>query len=96
MAIIEAGRGREDCEQEVLGLKKRLESLPVIEQAKGILIAAEGCTPDGAFEMLKRASQRENLKLRDIAARIVEHAVDRRKGSIPYRPGRLSSPPQDG
>ena len=80
MAIIEAGRSLEDCEEEVLGLKRKMESLPVIEQAKGILIGAEGCTPDEAFDILRRASQRENVKLRQVAARIVEGAVTGRRG----------------
>jgi AmiR/NasT family two-component response regulator len=37
-------------------------------------MGAQGCTPDEAFDLLRRASQRENVKLRDIAARIVERA----------------------
>ena len=45
-----------------------------IEQAKGILIAREGMSPDEAFDVLVRASQRENRKLRDIARDIVERA----------------------
>jgi AmiR/NasT family two-component response regulator len=73
MAIIE-DRSLVDCEDELLGLKKKLESLPVIEQAKGILMAREGCDADEAFGMLRRASQRENVKLREIATRIVTNA----------------------
>lgn len=48
-----------------------LESRAVIEQAKGVLVARERCTPDEAFEMLRRASQRENRKLREIAEDLV-------------------------
>lgn len=55
-------------------LRARLESQPVIDQAKGILIARSGCSPDEAFEVLRRASQRTNTKVRDIAARIVADA----------------------
>lgn len=54
------------------GLKVALDSRDVIGLAKGLLMATSGCTPDEAFQMLVRASQRENLKLRDVAARIVE------------------------
>jgi GAF domain-containing protein len=43
-----------------------------IEQAKGIIIAAQGCTPDEAFEVLVRQSQYENRKVRDIAVELVE------------------------
>jgi AmiR/NasT family two-component response regulator len=43
----------------------------VIEQAKGVLMAREGCSPDVAFDILRRASQRENRKVAVIAAEIV-------------------------
>jgi GAF domain-containing protein len=52
-------------------LRQALESRAAIEQAKGILMAAERCGPEEAFEILKRASQNRNEKLRDIAAEIV-------------------------
>ncbi len=58
-------------------LHAALDSRAVIEQAKGILMAqTDGLGPDGAFELLKSASQRENVKLRDIAARIVTRRND--------------------
>ena len=54
-------------------LNEALESRAVIEQAKGILMAqSAGLGADTAFDLLRQASQRENLKLRDIAARIVD------------------------
>src|SRR3954454_20030303 len=49
----------------------------VIEQAKGILMATQRCNERQAFELLVAASQRENVKLRDIATRIVSDAVER-------------------
>jgi AmiR/NasT family two-component response regulator len=55
-------------------LQARLESLPVIEQAKGVLMAQAGCRPDEAFDILRRASQRMNVKVRDLAADIVRRA----------------------
>ncbi len=43
-----------------------------IEQVKGILMAqSPGISADDAFDILRRASQRENVKLRDIAKRLV-------------------------
>lgn len=54
-------------------LERALESRGVIEQAKGILMAAQRCSAEEAFDLLRRASQRENRKLREIAAQIVEH-----------------------
>lgn len=45
----------------------------VIGQAKGILMARQGITEDEAFDTLRRASQRMNIKLRDVAAQIARH-----------------------
>lgn len=57
-------------------LQEAMSSRAVIEQAKGIVMASTRCTPDRAFEILVRASQRENRKLRDIAIEIVDrHSV---------------------
>ncbi|HEX2576457.1 MAG TPA: GAF and ANTAR domain-containing protein [Aquihabitans sp.] len=53
-------------------LNEAMSSRAIIEQAKGVLMAT---TPeidaDRAFDILVSASQRENVKLRDIAQRIV-------------------------
>jgi len=53
-------------------LQTALESRAVIDQAKGKLMAQQSCSADEAFQMLVRASQRENVRLRDIARRIVD------------------------
>lgn len=61
-------------------LSVALESRIVIEQAKGLLMAG-GRTGAEAFEILKRASQRENRKVRDVAADVVAEA-ERRARSV--------------
>ena len=53
-------------------LREALESRDVIGQAKGILMEREKVTADEAFEMLRRASQRVNRKLRDLAQEMTE------------------------
>jgi len=53
------------------GLRKAMESRATIEQAKGMLMASRRCSADAAFQMLVGASQRSNVKLRDLASRIV-------------------------
>lgn len=62
-------------------LSEAMESRAVIEQAKGMLMARNpSLSSDGAFDLLRKASQRENIKLRVIAQRIVERrapVVDR-------------------
>lgn len=52
-------------------LREALESRDVIGQAKGILMARRGCTPDAAFEALRRVSQHRNVKLRQVAEQVV-------------------------
>jgi GAF domain-containing protein len=63
-------------------LQTALESRAVIDQAKGILIERYKLTPDEAFQVLSRASMRENRKVRDLA----EHLV--RTGEMPAVPPR--------
>jgi transcriptional regulator with GAF, ATPase, and Fis domain len=55
-------------------MAEALESRDVIGQAKGILMAREGVTAGHAFDMLRRASQRLNVKLRVVAADMVRSA----------------------
>jgi GAF domain-containing protein len=55
-------------------LREAMRSRATIEQAKGILMGGSRCGPDEAFQMLVRASQRENRKLRDLAADLVSRA----------------------
>ncbi|HWI04196.1 MAG TPA: GAF and ANTAR domain-containing protein [Acidimicrobiales bacterium] len=55
-------------------LATAMQSRAVIEQAKGILMGAQRCTADEAFQILVRASQRENRKLREIAEDMVTRA----------------------
>ena len=49
--------------------------MPVIEQAKGIIMVQQRCGPEEAFDLLRRASQRTNVKVHVLAARIVEQVA---------------------
>ena len=55
-------------------MTRAMASRAVIEQAKGILIAQRQLSPEAAFDVLSRASQTANRKLRDIAQAIVDKA----------------------
>ena len=74
---IRAGRSRRELlyQSAYARLEARLETMPVIEQAKGIVMAQTGCTAEQAFDMLRRASQRSNIKVRDLAEDIVGRAA---------------------
>lgn len=52
-------------------LETALASRDVIGQAKGLLMARQDINSDEAFAVLRNASQRLNVKIRDIANRVV-------------------------
>jgi GAF domain-containing protein len=54
------------------GLTRALENRDVIGQAKGILMSRYRLSAEASFELLRRVSQDRNVKLRDIAAQVVE------------------------
>jgi hypothetical protein len=53
------------------GLNQALQTRDVIGQAKGILMERFDITDDAAFQMLVTSSQETNIKLHDVAARLV-------------------------
>jgi GAF domain-containing protein len=55
-------------------LRAAMASRAVIEQAKGILMAARQCDAEEAFNALVKLSQRRHVKLRALAADIVTEA----------------------
>lgn len=52
-------------------LRTALSSRSVIDQAIGIVMAAQRCPPDEAFTTLRTMSQRRNVKLRVVATELV-------------------------
>ncbi|MDN4162893.1 GAF and ANTAR domain-containing protein [Nocardioides abyssi] len=56
-------------------LDRALSSRAVIDQAKGIVMAARRCTAEEAFAHLVDLASTQHLKLRDLAARIVAGAA---------------------
>src|ERR687893_517580 len=59
-----------------------LASRAVIDQATGIIMAQQRCSAAAAFDILRRASQNRNVKLRDLATEIVSTV-----GGEPPEPG---------
>ena len=58
-------------------LRRAMTTRAVIEQAKGLLVARLGCSPERAFELLAEQSQHTNRKLRDVAVELVRDAQSR-------------------
>ncbi|GAC1367900.1 MAG: hypothetical protein NVSMB32_12950 [Actinomycetota bacterium] len=73
------------CERDKMAqrLQEALRSRAVIDQAVGVIMERERLTPEEAFRMLRSASQRINVKVRDIAAEIVEAVQGKESGAPP-------------
>ena len=64
---------RDETQVEVeAALLKIAQTRLVIEQAKGIVMASAGCSPEDAFAILRRTSSRTNVKLNKLALDLVE------------------------
>jgi len=69
---IGAAQAHEDEERRTSNLHAALATREVIGQAQGILMERERISPDEAFDILRRASQHLNRKLREVAQDLVD------------------------
>jgi hypothetical protein len=65
---------RSHATTEVAQLREALSSRILIEQAKGVVVAREGCDPDTAFDWLRRRARDTRAKLHDVCAAVVSNA----------------------
>jgi GAF domain-containing protein len=79
--VLANARVHQDAQELNENLHQALTSRATIDYAIGILMAQSGHTSDEAFGLLVRASQRQNRKLRVIAAEVVDRAL-KRGGSV--------------
>lgn len=70
----EAARESRRLADEVGQLRTALTSRATIDQAKGILMAERGGSPDEAFALLRQMSSETNVRLADVAAALVYQA----------------------
>ena len=61
-------------------LAAKQETMPVIEQAKGIVMAQRRCGPEEAFDVLRQVSQRTNIKVHVLAAQLVKAIASSKDG----------------
>ncbi|MCU1498594.1 MAG: Response regulator receiver and domain protein [Acidimicrobiales bacterium] len=62
--------------EEILQLREALASRDVISTAKGLLMGRQRLSEQEAFDVLRRASRRSNVKVRELARTIVTRAAD--------------------
>jgi PAS domain-containing protein len=71
-SLLRDAQERENLRQLASQLEIALSSRSMIEQAKGMVMATSRCTPEEAFNLLVEISSRENIRVREIARRLVE------------------------
>jgi GAF domain-containing protein len=71
-ATITSAHRWQRSQERMAHLEQALLSRAVIDQAKGVLMAVHSCTAEEAFKMLVEQSQRDNVKLRDVAKKLLD------------------------
>lgn len=66
----------EQAQTKVANLQRAVESHRIVGQATGILVERHHIQAASAFERLRKASRDRNLKLRDLAERVIESGLD--------------------
>jgi transcriptional regulator with GAF, ATPase, and Fis domain len=66
--------------EEVDGLRTAMQSRHAIGIAQGMLMLRYGLDEDASFQVLRRLSSHENIKLRDVAARVIKEV--RQSGTL--------------
>jgi GAF domain-containing protein len=74
-AIVRNARVLARCRSEIDQLRQALEIRPLIDQAVGIIRSRTGLTEDAAFALLRTTSNRDHVKISELARRIVDDAV---------------------
>lgn len=82
--VAEYGDSRRLADQ----LREAASSRAIVDQAKGILMHALGCSADDALERMRQVSQRTNLRATEVAQRV----IDAHSGRPPDRGRRDGSP----
>lgn len=67
----------EAAAREAAQMRQALDSWGVVSEAKGVIMQAHGCDADAAFDWLRRVSQRSQLKVADVARRLIEECAGR-------------------
>jgi len=74
--ILHRARERHGLEAAAAQLERALQSRATIDQAKGILMERHGCDADAAFRLMAETSSSTNVKLREVAERLVREAAE--------------------
>lgn len=71
-ALVGAVSDYDDSRRIAVQLRDAAESRAVVDQAKGILMHALGCTANEALARMREVSQRSNLRATEVARRVID------------------------
>ena len=89
--LIHTGAELAAREIEVAQLRQALVSRVWIEQAKGVLSAAQGVSPDAAFQQLRVRARSASRKLADLAQEVVQDAQRQRIAALAVHDARVQA-----
>jgi ANTAR domain len=78
-ALVGAVSAYDDSRRTAEQLRDAASSRAIVDQAKGILMHALGCTAEEALERMREVSQRSNIRATEVARRVID-AYSRRPG----------------
>jgi hypothetical protein len=81
-AVMDVASGYGEARRTAWQLHDAAEARSVVDQAKGVLMHALGCSADEALERMRQISKERNVKVTDVAATVIEGERPR------SRPGR--------
>ncbi len=71
-ALVGAVSEYDDSRRVATQLRDAADARAIVDQAKGILMHALGCTADEALERMREVSQRSNLRATEVARRVID------------------------
>jgi hypothetical protein len=80
--LVSTGVELANREVEVAQLRQALASRVWIEQAKGVLAATRGVSPDAAFQQLRKRARSSSRKVADLAQEVVQEAQRERLAAL--------------
>jgi GAF domain-containing protein len=87
--LVRAGVELAVREAEVAQLRRALTSRVWIEQAKGVLVATQGVTPDEAFQQLRTRARSSRRRVADLAQEVVQQAQRERIAGLAVEDARV-------
>jgi signal transduction protein with GAF and PtsI domain len=87
--LVSTGVELANREVEVAQLRRALTSRVWIEQAKGVLAATRGVSPDAAFQQLRKRARSSSRKVADLAREVVQDAQRERIAALAVEDARV-------